>query len=127
MSGVGGFDHRHGAEHRVQPDAGTDERRRRLRPSPRRHDEAPLLDEVRRAEREHASLAQALADDAELVVLEVPDPAVDQLRRGRARAAAEVALLDEHRAQAAAGRLAGDVHARDAAAHHRHVEVGVES
>ena len=66
--------------------------------------------------RRTAPLPQGLEDQAQLAVLEVAEPAVDQAAGARAGAEAEVVLLDEHRAQAAHGGVARDAGAGDAAA-----------
>ena len=58
-----------------------------------RQHEAQRPDDVRRELQQHLALAQRLAHQAELVVLEVAQAAVDQLGRGRGGGAGEVALL----------------------------------
>ena len=70
------------------------------------------------------ALAARLEHQRELVVLEVAQPAVDQLRRLAAGAAREVALLDQRDAEPAHGGVAGDAGAVDAAADHEQIERG---
>ena len=65
---------------------------------------------------QHLALGQRLAHQAELVVLEIAQAAMDQLGRGRGRAAGKIALLAQEHRQAAAGGIAGDAAAVDAAA-----------
>jgi hypothetical protein len=67
------------------------------------------------------ALAQRLVDEADVAVLEVAQPAVDELGRLRRRARGEVVALDEQRAQASRGGVEGDAHARDATPDHQHV------
>jgi hypothetical protein len=65
---------------------------------------------------QHPALAQRFGDEADLAVLEVAEPAVDQLAAGRARGRSKVSLLDEHHAQAPARSIARNSRAVDAAA-----------
>ena len=58
------------------------------------------MHEVRRVAERDLALGQRLADEAELLLLEVADPAVHELRRARRRADGEVAPLDQGGAQA---------------------------
>ena len=76
---------------------------------------------MRRGEGQHASFAKALAHHPELVRFEIADTAVDEFRCGRTGAVPEVALVDDERAQAAAGRFTGHVHTGDATADHYQV------
>src|SRR3954447_18790796 len=65
---------------------------------------------------------QRLADQPELVVLEIAQPTVDELRRcggGRTR---EIAFFAEEDLQSPAGCIAGDAASIDAAADDREVE-----
>jgi len=68
--------------------------------------------------------AACLEHEGELVVLEIAQAAVDQLRRLAAGAAREVALLDHRDQEPAHGRVAGDARAVDAAADDEEVEGG---
>ena len=71
-----------------------------------RHDEARRPGEVSGDAQQDLALGERFGDEAELELLEVAQPAVDQLGgRGR-RGARQVAALDEDRRQAAAGRVA---------------------
>src|SRR5690606_12326622 len=55
------------------------------------------LDEVRRELEQRVALTQRFADEPELAVLEITQPAVDQSSRRARRAAADIVLLeDEH-------------------------------
>ena len=74
---------------------------------------------------QHLALGERLGDQAELVLLEVAQAAVDQLggrRRGRA---GEIAALDQQHRQAAAGGVARDAGAVDAAADDQQVVLAV--
>src|SRR5262249_30770015 len=78
--------------------------------------------EVRRPPHLQRALVGALEDQAELAVLEVAEAAVDELGGLRGGPRPEVTLLDQHDAEAAVGRVAGDAGAGDAAADDHHVE-----
>ena len=65
------------------------------------------------------ALVQRFADQPELVLLEIAQAAVDQLRRGRAGMAGEIVLLDQQHVEPAPGGVAGDRRAVDAAADDR--------
>ena len=62
------------------------------------------------------ALGERLGHEAKLVVLEIPQPAVDQLGRGRGSRRGKVARLGEQHRKAAAGGVARDSGAVDAAA-----------
>ena len=64
------------------------------------------------------ALAQRLVHEAELEVLEVTQPAVDQPRRRAAGAGADIAALDEQHLDAAERRLARDRRPIDPGADH---------
>ena len=89
-----------------------------------RQHEAQRPGDVRRARKQHLALDQRLADQPELVVFEVAQAAVDELGRARRGGAGEIALLEEHDLQAAAGGVARDAAAVDAAADDREVVDG---
>jgi cell division protein FtsB len=76
---------------------------------------------VRSAREQHLALGQRLAHQPELVVLEVTQAAVDQLRARRRSVRREVVLLAQHHRQAAPGEIARDAGSVDAAAHHEHI------
>jgi hypothetical protein len=67
------------------------------------------------------ALGQRLAHQAELVVLQVAQAAVDQLGGRRRGVARQVVLLAQQHGQATAGQVARDAGTVDAAAHHQHV------
>ena len=67
------------------------------------------------------ALGERLGHQAELVVLEVAQAAVDQLRGGRRGRAGEIVLLDQQHRQAAPRGVARDAGAVDAAADHQQV------
>jgi hypothetical protein len=81
---------------------------------------------VRRDPGEHElALAQRLPDQPEVQLLEVPQSAVEQLARAGRRAAGEVPRLDQAGAQTARRGVEGSARARDAPAHHEHVQVAL--
>ena len=97
---------------------------RRARPRHRRQHEAHRPDDVRRHPQQHLALGQRLAHQPERAVLEIAQAAVDELGRGRRGARAEVVLLQQQHAQAAAGGVARDAGAVDAAADDGEIVVG---
>ena len=72
----------------------------------------------------HLALDQRLAHQAEPAVLEIAQPAVDQLGGGRRGAGGEIVLLDQQHAKPAPGGVARDPGAVDAAADDGEIEVG---
>ena len=84
-------------------------------------DEPQRPDDVGGRGKQHLALVQRLADQAELVELEVAQAAVDELGRGRGGGAGKVAHLGEEDAEAAALRVAGDAAPVHAAADHREI------
>ena len=104
-----------------QPDP---QHQRRARPRHRRQHEPHRPDQVRRHPQQHLALGQRLADQPERAVLEIAQPAMDQLGRGRRGAGAEVVLLEQQHAQAPAGGVARDAGAVDAAADDGEIVVG---
>src|SRR5690606_26261890 len=72
------------------------------------------------------ALAQRLVDEADVAVLQVAEPAVDELRRLRRRARGEVVALDEGGAQPPGGGVERHAGARDAAPDDQHV-VGADA
>jgi hypothetical protein len=76
--------------------------------------------------REHveqeAALLERLAHEAELLLLEVAQPAVDQLRRAARGPGPEIARLDQRNVEPARGGVQRAARAHDAAADHHHVE-----
>ena len=87
-----------------------------------RQDEAHRPDDVRRRPQQHLALDQRLADQPELVIFEVAQAAMDQLAAARRGALGEVVLLAQQHLEAAAGGVAGDAGAVDAAADDDEVE-----
>jgi hypothetical protein len=87
-----------------------------------RQDEAHRPDDVRCRREQHLALDQRLTHQAELVVLEIAQAAVDQLAAARAGTLAEIALLAQEHFQAAAGRVARDPGTVHAAADHQDVD-----
>ena len=81
-----------------------------------RQHEQQRLDDVRRGAQQHLALRQRFADEPEFVVLEVAQPAVDQLRAPRRRVRGEIVLLDQQNRESAPGGVARDARAVDAAA-----------
>src|SRR5690606_27387758 len=78
--------------------------------------EPQRLDEMRRDVEQRLPLAQRLAHETELAVLEIAQAAVDQPRRGRRRSARDVVLLDDEHREAGARRQPRDAGAVDAGA-----------
>ena len=89
-----------------------------------RQHEAHRPDQVRRHPQQDLALGQRLAHEAEPAVLEIAQAAVDELGGGGRGAGGEIVLLDQEDAQAAAGGVAGDARAVDAAADDGEVEIG---
>src|SRR5205085_4557245 len=85
-------------------------------------DEEQRLDDVRRGGEHYLALSQALADQLELILLQVAQAAVDQFGGGGAGMAGEVVLLDQQHLQPAPGRVARDRAAIDAAADDEEIE-----
>jgi hypothetical protein len=78
-------------------------------------DEAHRPDDVRSRREQHLALDQGLPHEAELVVFEISQAAMDELAGARGGALGEVVLLAEQDAEAAADGIAGDPRAVDAA------------
>jgi hypothetical protein len=81
-----------------------------------RHDEAERAHQMRRDAQKDLALGERFAHEAELVMLEITQPAMDELGGGRGRAAGEIVALGERDGEAAAGGVARDPGAVDAAA-----------
>ena len=94
----------------------------RPQPGMVRQHEAQRPDDVRRRSQQHLALGQRFAHQAEGVVLEIAQPAMDQLGRGRRRAAGQIALLHQQHRQSPSGRVAGNAAAVHAAADDGEVE-----
>src|SRR5262245_28304608 len=80
------------------------------------------MDQVRRTFEQAFALEQRFAHHADLTVLQVAQPAVNDRRGGAGWYGTEVILLDQKAAQAAAGALPRNGHAVDAATNHQNVE-----
>ena len=72
-----------------------------------RDEEGQHLDQVRRVAAQPLALGERLVDEADVALLEVAQPAVDELRGLRRRARREVVALDERGAQAPGRRRRG--------------------
>ena len=81
-----------------------------------RQDEFEAVDQVRRRLQQPLALVKRLRDQAEIVIFEIAQAAVNQLGRFRRRLTGEIALVDEQHRQAKQRRLARDRAAVDAAA-----------
>ncbi len=88
-----------------------------------RHDEAERAHEVRGDPHQYLALGQGLADQPERVLLKIAQPAMHELRGGRRGRTGEIALLGERDAQAAAGGVARDAGAVDAAADDEEIDL----
>src|SRR5213595_3264308 len=77
---------------------------------------------MRREALQALALAHRLEHQAYVPLLQVAEPAVNQLGRPARRAGGEVTALDERHPESAHGRVARDAGAVDAAAHHENVE-----
>jgi hypothetical protein len=86
----------------IQEQAGTDHPRRAQVRAVRQH-EAHRLDDVRGLGQQHFALGQGFAHQAEFVMFEVAQAAVDQLAAGRRGVAGQVVLFAKEHRQAAPG------------------------
>src|SRR5262245_12183576 len=85
-------------------------------------DEGQRPDDMRRHLQQHFALDQRFAHQAELVVFQVAQPAMDQLGAGGGGGAGEVRLLGKHDLEPSARGVTGDAGAIDAAAHHEQID-----
>ena len=69
---------------------------------------------MRRQPQKHLTFGQGLAHQPEGVVLEIAEPAMNQLGGGRRRAGGKVVLLDQKHAQATARSIPRNASAVDA-------------
>ncbi len=88
-----------------------------------RQHERQRLDDVRRLPQHDLALGERFADQPELVLLEIAEAAVDQLRAPLRRGRRDVALLDDQHLEAAAGGVARDPCAIDAGADDHEIEL----
>ena len=87
-----------------------------------RNDEAQPPHDVRRAAHQPFALGQGLAHQRELAVLQVAQPAVDQLGRRRRGVRRQIVLLAQQHPLTAAGQITGDAGAIDPATDDQHVD-----
>ena len=106
----------------VKGKTGMEQQGRALLPAIDRQQEAERLDEMRRGLDQPSALDQGLAHERKLELLEIAQAAMDQLGRGRRGGASIVALLGEHHLQPAAGGVASNGSAMNAAADDENVE-----
>ncbi len=85
-------------------------------------EEGRRVDQVRRQLHHQLALQQRLADQAEVEVLQVAEPAVDHLRGAAGGAGRVVVALQQRHRVAARGSVEGDAGAGDAATDHDHLE-----
>ena len=106
----------------IEEEASADHPRRTLRGIVRHH-ETQRPHDVRRHAQQHLALLQCLAHQAEFVIFEVPQPAVDQLGRGRRGVLGQVVFFTQDHRQATAHGITGDTDAVDAASDHQQITV----
>ena len=87
-----------------------------------REHEAHRPDDVRGVAQEHRALAQGLAHEAEVAVLQVAQPAVDQLGAGRGGVRGQIILFAQQHVEAAPRRVSRDAGTVDAAADDEQVD-----
>src|SRR5690606_9476473 len=87
-----------------------------------RQNEAQRPRDVRRDAQQNLALDQRLAHQSEFAVFEIAQPAVDQLARRRGGVVGEIVLFAQHDLEAAAGGVAGDAGAVDAAADDQEID-----
>ncbi len=86
-----------------------------------RQHEAQRPDDVRRRLEQHLPFNQGLAHQAEFIVLEIAQAAMDQLGGGRGRAGGQVALFGEEHLQAPPCRITRNAATIDSAADNKHI------
>ncbi len=87
------------------------------------HDKRQRMHEVRRERDHQLALEQRLAHEPKVEVLQVAQPAVNELARAARCTRGEVRALQQRDAVAARGRVERDARAGDAAADDDHVEL----
>ena len=90
----------------------------------RREDERDRVDEMRRIAQQQPALAQRLAHEAHVALLEITKAAVDELGAAAGCSFCEVALFEQCRAIAARGGVHRRAEAGRAAADDKHVPLG---
>ncbi len=88
-----------------------------------RQDERQRRHDVRRLVQHDFALGERLADQAELVLLEIAQSAVNELRAPLRSGRRDVALLDQEHLEAATGGVARDARAVDAGADDEEIEL----
>src|SRR6185436_18446143 len=86
-----------------------------------RHDKARRPGDMAGDPQQDLALGERLGDQAELVMLEIAQPAVDQLRGRRRSRRRQIVAFDQYHRQPAASGVARDADAVDAAADHQQV------
>ena len=81
------------------------------------------MDQVRSVRQQPLALVERLIDQAVVVLLQIAEAAVDQLRRLRGCPRREVLGLDQRRPQASGGRVERHPATRDPAPDDQHVEL----
>src|SRR3954463_6724835 len=89
-----------------------------------RQHEAHRADQVGRGTQQQLTFRERLPHQAERVMLQITQAAVDQLGGSRRGATGQIALLEQENGKATACRVAGNPAAVDAAADDREVEQG---
>ena len=89
------------------------------------HDQRQRAHQVRRQRHHQLALQQRLAHEPEVEVLQVAQPAVDELARAAGGPRGVVGALEQRDAVATRGRVQRDARAGDAAADHDDVELVV--
>ena len=110
------------AEPVIEQKAEPQQQRRAPRRIERQH-EAQRPNKMRRGAQQHFALGERRSHQAKLVVLQITQAAVDQLRRRRRGGGREIVLFQQHDPQAASGGVARDAGSVDAAADDCQVEV----
>jgi hypothetical protein len=87
-----------------------------------RQHEGKRADDMRGVAKQHLALDQRLAHQAEFVIFEIAQSAVDQLGAGRGGSARQVVLLDQQDAEAAADGIACDTGTVDATADDQEID-----
>src|SRR3954447_3059659 len=77
---------------------------------------------MRRHAQQDLALGEPLAHQAKVAMLQIAQPAMDQLARRRGGRAGEIALVAKQHSKAAPGRIASDPDAIDAAADDEQIE-----
>src|SRR5262249_12337339 len=87
-----------------------------------RNDEAQGMDEVRGIVQQETAFMERFVNKSKVTVLQVTQPAVNQLGGGTAGPGREISFVNECHAQAAQHRIQGDAGSGDAAAKDQKIE-----